>query len=256
MTRFFYSVFFGFVLLGISCIVAAFFLTPEIQQSHFSKTVENLKIESTEVPHVPIEKKIESATNNPIYFVKICHGEIEPLHSQTPLGESNIDLPVIDKVSIESDEDSKKMDALAKKRTYLFISSDYGIPEIITAKIIESENNSELSSVSVIDTNYAETSKMERRAEHGTFNQLRDQDMRLGKQSYDELWRDAKSICFAHSSLTDQEQDEQIDDIRLRSTAYVKLDWSANDTHSKIQIFYQVNGFIHQQEASLNDRSI
>lgn len=250
MTRFFYAVFFSFLMLGIVCIVAAFFVTA-VPDPFTVISEKPLNIQTAEVKEVPLERKIEKAANNPIRVVRVCQGEVE---NQLPVAELKFS---------DSEETPHELQKESQthpspiKRTYIFLSAEEGVPEIITAKVVRGEHETpDVSTVSITDANQQTIQEHGIRAEHGTFSQLSELDSARQLSRTQDLWADAAKLCFVEGQFNDRERDDEIDKLKLQATAYLQLDLELDPATSKIQIFYQVNGFIHQQEAFLSDRPI
>jgi len=134
-------------------------------------------------------------------------------------------------------------------KTFVFVNSTKGIPEIVTARIRNLAKRSatprEIQSQRSSDLNHFLMEHSGVLAEHGRIKELQDLDHAKGTRRYEAMMEEALWLCTTKTDDWDQKDIEMSklrEEIMSNAGAYIAIEWPMNHDELSMEVFYEVDG--------------
>jgi len=134
-------------------------------------------------------------------------------------------------------------------KTFVFVNSTKGIPEIVTARIKNLAHRSstprEIQSQRASDLNHFLIERSGVLAEHGSLKGLQDLDHEKGSRRYESMMEEAMWLCTTKTDDWDQKDLEMKnlrEEIDAQAGAYIAIEWPMDHDDLSMEVFYEVDG--------------
>ena len=134
-------------------------------------------------------------------------------------------------------------------KTFVFVNSTKGIPEIVTARIRNLANRSaapaDIQSQRASDLNHFLIQRSGILAEHGSLKELQELDHIKGTRRYESMMEEAMWLCTEQTDDWDQKDLEMKnlrEEVDGKAGAYIAIEWPMERQDLSMEVFYEVDG--------------